>query len=421
MRILARLIPVLLSAALLLGANGMGQTLLALRADIEGFSDVVIGLTGAAYFLGFMIACVMTPVMIARSGHIRVFAALSTLAASSSLVPVLVVDPTAWIASRFVVGVCFAGISMVLESWLNSASETADRGRVLSLYRIVDLGAVTGFQFFVPAIGPETFQVFAVLSVLFCLAPVPICLSTLKSPAPPERTTLRPRFVYDLSPVATMGIVTIGLTNGAFRTVGPIYASSIGLTVDGVAIFMSVAIAAGAVLQYPLGWLSDRTGRRRVLIVATIGAAIAGSLLAGSDVPMTYVWIALFGGMSLPLYSLSIAHANDLAAEGQWVDVAAGLIFYYSIAAALGSTAVAVLIEIAGPSYFFVYTSILHAGFVAVILYRMSRRADIPRAMRRRFMGLLRTSPQLTAMARSAPQSETGKAPPPSRSSSVPH
>jgi MFS family permease len=206
-----------------------------------------------------------------------------------------------------------------------------------------------------------------------------------------------------LSPVACMGCLTIGMTNGAFRTIGPLYAQEMGLNVDQVAVFMSLGILAGAVFQYPFGWLSDRVDRRLILMVATTGAALAGlSLSSFGHLGPTQIYAGgfIFGGFALPLYSLSVAHANDYAGPGQYVELAAGLIFFYAIGASVGPLISSVCIERFGPASMFVYTSVVHFGFVGFLGYRMTRRAAAPRALRKRFVGLLRTSPAIFRLSR---------------------
>jgi len=394
------LIPIIASAGILLGGNGMLGTLVTVRANMEGFSATQIGLLGTGYFLGFMVGCFITPTMIRRAGHIRVFAGLAASGAICALGLILIVDPWLWILLRCLTGVAFCGTAMVVESWLNEIAAHGNRGRILSVYRIVDLSAVTGGQFLLPLIGAGTFEIFAVNAILFCAAVLPVSLSALSSPAPPENTRLRPRVMWAISPVASVGVVTVGLANGAFRAVGPLYAQRMGLGVDRVALFMSLGIFAGVVFQYPLGWLSDRVGRRTVLIIATLGAAAASMLLANSGVEMIYPGIFLFGGFAMPLYSLSVAHANDYAKPGQHLELSAGLILFFSIGAALGSLVVSVLINQFGPRAFFLYTSTIHLCFVVFVVYRITRRAAVPRELRGRFVALLRTSPLNLDLAR---------------------
>jgi MFS family permease len=407
------LAPLLLSAGILLGANGLLGTLVAVRGQIEGMPEATIGLMGTAYFIGFFGGCLWTAPLIARAGHIRVFAALCALAAISVLGLALVIDAYVWIAARAVLGFGFSGLSMVVESWLNERAASADRARVLSLYRIVDLGAVTGGQFLLPLIGPDGFAIFAVTAMLFAAALIPVSLSRLDNPQPPEHTRLRPSWVWALSPVACVGCVTLGLTNGAFRTIGPVYGGAMGLNVEQVALFMSLGIVAGAVSQYPLGWLSDRLDRRVTLLLATAGAAGSSlylALLAAPSPATIFAGGFLFGGFAMPLYSLSVAHANDHAKPGQYMELAAGMTLFYALGAAVGPFASSLIISRYGPPAFFLYTAAAHGALILFVLYRMTRRSAGPRATR--FVALLRTSPALFRLARPngrrAPAPEAG-------------
>lgn len=400
---LGPLLPLLIAAGILLAGNGLQGTLITLRGAEEGFDAAFIGLMGTAYFGGFLVSCIISPRMLHAVGHIRVFAALAAIASAASLMLVLWIEPLVWIALRFVMGFCFSGLFMAIESWLNEASANHDRARVLSIYRVVDLGVVTGSQFLIPLFGVNSFAVFAVAAIMISLSMVPVSLADRSNPKPPEQVGFNLKAIWTISPLACLGCVTIGLTNSAFRTIGPLFARDAGLNTADVAIFMSAGIIGGAVLQYPLGWMSDRLDRRYVFIAATLGAAAAGLFLsraAGNEQMLLYAGIFTFGAFSLPLYSLSAAHANDRAQVGQYVLVAAGLSFFYSIGAAAGPFVVAWVMKIYGTSAFFTYTSIIHLVLIGVTLWRMRARSR-PEKARGLFTSMLRTSPVFMKMARS--------------------
>jgi len=392
----------LISAFVLLGTNGLTLTLIAIRAPQEGFSATAVGLLGTAYYVGILAGCLATTRLVRRAGHIRVFAALSALSAIAILAVVVVPTLPVWLAGRAVTGFALCGVSMVLESWLNQLATSGNRGRIMSYYRLADLSAVTGAQFLLPVVGTGGFEIFALAAMLYCLALMPVSLSRLSSPEPPSAAGLQPFGLFALSPVAFLGCVTVGLVNGAFRTVGPVYATGIGMTVEDVALFMTMGILGGALFQFPLGWLSDRIDRRWVLIMATAGAAAASALLATT--PATF-WIfagaLLFGSFAMPLYSLSAAHAYDHARPDQFIQLAAALALFFSLGACVGPFVAALIMDSFGPSGFFTYATALHGGFVVIVLYRMTRRAAVPRALRRGFVALMRTtSPTAPNMSR---------------------
>ncbi len=397
------LIPLLIAAGILLAGNGLQGTLVALRGAAEGFAPSTIGLMGTAYFGGFLVGCLVVPGLLRSVGHIRTFAALAAIAASACLGLVLIIEPLTWMALRLLTGFCFSGLFMTVDSWINSGVSNKDRASVLSIYRIIDIFAVTGSQYLIPIFGPDGFTIFALMAMMISLSLVPVSVGDRSNPEPPEAFGLDLKSVWLISPLACLGCLAIGLTNSAFRLVGPIYAQDIGLSVADVATFMSAGILGGAILQYPLGYLSDRGDRRYVLLLTTTGAVLAGlgiTYLAGSSPYLNFIGIFLFGAFSLPLYSLAAAHANDHAARGQFVQVAAGLLFFFSLGATIGPVTSAAAVEFGGPKLLFNFISAIHGVLIFVTIYRMRARGGVPVEGRRRFSGLLRTSPAFNKLAR---------------------
>ncbi len=395
------LIPLLAAAGVLLAGNGLQGTVVALRADAEGFSTVYIGAMGAAYYVGFLLACVAAPKLLQAVGHIRVFAALASLAGIGTLLLVLIIDPIAWGVLRFIMGFCFSGLFTTVESWLNASARPGSRARLLSIYRIIDLGAVTGAQYFIPVFGIDGYAIFLVTAILFSFSLVPVSLSDRSQPEAPEGFQFDLKAIWALSPLACMSCLSIGMTNSAFRLISPLYARDIGLDEAGVATFISAGIAGGVLLQYPLGWLSDRFNRRSAIAIATAGAIGAGlflSFIATGDAWLNMIGIFAFGAFALPIYSLSAAHANDRAADTQYVLVSAGLTFFFSIGAIAGPITASLVMDRYGAGALFIFTSTIHGS---LLLYTGLRALRGPRIVKAgRFVGLLRTSPVLYRLAR---------------------
>ncbi|QDZ00959.1 MFS transporter [Nitratireductor mangrovi] len=397
------LIPLLIAAGILLGGNGLQGTLIALRGAQEGFSASTIGLMGTAYFGGFLIGCLAISRIMKAVGHVRAFAALAAIASAGTLLLVLLIDPVMWSAVRFASGFCFAGLFTVIESWLNSGVSNRDRAQVLALYRIVDIGAVTGCQFLIPVFGAGGFSIFAVMSIMITLSLVPVSLGDRSNPTPPDDVRLDLGRVWRISPVGVIGCVAIGITNSAFRTLSPVYAEAIGMSVTDVVTFVSVGIIGGAVIQYPLGYVSDRWDRRTVLLITTgcaLGAALALAFFAGTAPIANFVLVFIFGSFAMPLFSLSAAHANDRAEKGEFVLVNAALMLFYSLGAIGGPFAASTAMEWLGPRFLFVFAATVYAVFIAIILYRMVAREGVPAHERGRFTALLRTSTIFARLAR---------------------
>lgn len=402
------IVPLLLAASILLGGNGVLSTLIALRGKLEGFDTSLVGLMGTCYFVGFFGASFSAARLIRSIGHVRAFAALAAIGAVAPLIMAMVPNAWVWMAARVLSGFCFAALLMVIESWINESSKNTSRGRVLGIYRIVDLLAVTGTQFLIPLVGEGGYQIFSVVSLMYCLSLVPVALSNRTRPQVPDNLKLELGAIWRISPLACLTTLAIGLTNSAFRLIGPIYGIEIGLDTGAVVIFMTLGIIGGAVLQYPLGYMSDNLGRRRTVLIATTGAMLAAIVLSrqqfGSLMPV-YAGVFAFGAFALPLYSLAAAHANDRAEAGQYVLLAAGLTFFFSLGAVIGPYAASLVIKYFGPAAFFIYTCVVHGSLALIVVIRMRRRASVPAEQRSKFVGLLKTSPMFFRMARRISQS----------------
>lgn len=396
------LIPLLLAAGILLGGNGLQGTLIALRGAQEGFSPSTIGLMGTFYFAGFLLGCFAITPMMREVGHVRSFASLAAIASAGTLILILFIDPIVWSGVRFVSGFAFAGLFTVMESWLHSGVSNENRARVLAIYRVVDIGAVTGAQFIIPVVGIDGFAVFALMSIMITLSLVPVSLGDRTNPQAPDDIKLDLRRAWAISPLAAIGCIAVGVTNSSFRTLSPVYAEEIGMSVTDVVTFVSAGIIGGAAMQYPLGYLSDRWDRRSVILITaalSTAAALAIAFLAGEAPIANFAYVFVFGCFAMPMFSLCAAHANDRAAPGEFVMLNAALMLFYSVGAIGGPVASSFTMERYGPSALFIFNAVVYVIFIVIILYRMQARSGVPAERRGRFVALLRTSTVFARLA----------------------
>lgn len=404
----------LLSAAILLAGGGLLSTLIAIRAELEGFPIVAIGLMTSAYFAGFTAGCLATPFLVKRVGHVRVFAALSSLIAASVLLHVIAVNVPVWLALRILTGFSFAGLYMLIESWINEQSPNDKRGQVLSIYRMVDLGAVTAGQFMLTLADPKEFILFSIVAICICIAIFPISISTSKAPIAVTETSLNLKKLLKTSPLAVAGCTAVGLANGAFWGVAPVFVQQLGHPLVMVSLFMSVAIACGAALQWPVGWLSDKLGRRPVLMLLSflsVGAGLFTWQFAPMSKPMLLLGGALYGGFAMQIFSLSAAHANDYAQPHEFVSISGGLLLIYGIASVIGPLVAPIVMSIYSSSAMFAFTAAVHFTLAIYSLYRMTQRKaseynqdfiSMPRP--RSAMLILRTDPRNLLKRRRRPK-----------------
>jgi MFS family permease len=390
------LIPLLIAAGILIGGNGLQGTYISLRGSHEGFSASVIGMVGTGYNIGFAIGCIYVTRILRSIGHIRTFSAMAAMASAASLAMALIIDPIFWFVMRLIIGLCFASLFACVESWINAKVTNANRARTLSVYRLVDLFSVTAAQYLIPGVGIDGFTLFAVISIALTLSLVPISVADRSSPEAPEAVRFDVKRLWNISPLATVGCIVVGLTNSSFRSLGPIYAQDIGMSVTTIANFMSAGIVGGVVLQYPLGLYSDKLDRRLIILLATLGSSVSGLFLvlfAGSNEWLNIIGIFFFGAFAMPLYSLCSAHANDKAAEGEHALVSAGTLFFWSLGAIIGPLFASVMLDYYGAPALFIYTAAIQILFMAYTLQRMFTRPALPGESRKgRFVALLRTS-----------------------------
>ena len=247
--ILRQLAALLFSTAILVTGNGLFNTLLPVRAEIEAFPTLAIGLLGSIYFGGFVLGCLQGPLIVRRVGHIRTFAALSGIVAATALAHVLVVDPIAWGVLRFVAGFGFAGLYVVIESWLNDRATADNRGAIMSIYTFISLCVLMAGQFLLTTYDPAGFELFALVAVLLTLALVPVALTRQRDPTRPATIGLDIPRLWRLSPAGFAGCLCVGLVNGSFWSLGPLFADRSGLDIDNLVYFVAAAPLAGASMQ----------------------------------------------------------------------------------------------------------------------------------------------------------------------------
>ena len=404
---LRQLAALLFSAAILITGNGLINTLLPVRAEIEAFSTLEIGLLGTVYFAGFILGCLNVPLLVRRVGHIRTFASLSSAAAAAALAHVFLIDPVAWGVLRFVVGFGFAGLYVVIESWLNDRAGAANRGAIMSTYTFITMCVLMAGQFLLTAYDPGGFEPFAIVAILIALGLIPVSLTKAPEPPRPVAIGLDIPGLWRLSPVGFVGCLSVGLVNGSFWSLGPVFAQRNGLDIDNLVYFIAGATLAGAVTQWPLGRLSDRIDRRFVIIAAALCAAASGILLGAWAAPSNALLIGLsaaFGGFAMPLYALSVAHANDFAEDTRFVATAGGLLLLYGIGASLGPLIASALMGHYGPGALFMFTTVVHAALALFTIVRMTIRSRPTQEDRSGFVAVPRTSPALYELD---PRSET--------------
>jgi len=393
---LAPVAALLISVSILFTGQGLQGTLLPVRAALEEFSTVSIGVMGAAYFFGFTLGCLRGGELVRRVGHVRVFLAMTALGSAAPLVHGLFLSPVGWALLRMISGFCFAVLYLVIESWLNEASTNDNRGAVFSLYAMISLSVLAAGQMMTLLYDPLGLHLFALASVLVSLGALPVALSTSPSPAIPQSVQLDLRRLFRISPAAAIGCLATGLANGAFWSLAPVFAVSISGDPSLPAWFMTASVVGGALLQWPLGYLSDKIGRRKIIIAsATIGVVVAVVFVGSFDSlnPVTACVAGLmWGSVAFPLYAIAVAHANDFAETDDYVMISSGLLLMYGVGAIAGPFIASTIMTWSNAAGLYAFTGIVHLALVAFVGYRMLRRESAPDEVHMAFGDALATA-----------------------------
>ena len=363
----------LLSVLLLIGGNSLVGVTTPLRARIEGFPELTVGLLGSVYFAGMLAGTLAAPAIIRRGGHIRAYSAFIAFAVCSVILMPVMPSPAAWLVCRALLGFVFAGLYAVIESWINARATNSNRGTLYAIYQIANFGASASGQLALKPLGPNGFAPFAVAGALLSLAIVPMALTRADPPAQPR--SIRPRLIWLLrrAPVPCLAALAAGAANGALFALGPVFAAEIGMAPDSVPLFTSSIVLGSALGILPIGLISDRVDRRLVMASVMIAGAACEVALSRQAAPGTALIVLgfLVGLTTYSLYTLAVSLANDRASPHDLVFISVGLLFAYCMAAIAAPAVASVLMKDFGPRMLFIQNAYVHIAIAGLAIWRL--------------------------------------------------
>ncbi|MCR9219310.1 MAG: MFS transporter [Alphaproteobacteria bacterium] len=421
-----------LTAAMTLIAlgNGLMATFVPIRLDAAGADARAVGAVVTIYAAGMLLGCLLSGRLVRRSGHVRTFTALAAVGTVSALLLAVAVDTVLWGALRAVGGFCTTGMFMAAQSWLNAATASAWRGRVMALFYVCFTVGLAGGALLAGRVGIEDDGAYMLLAGLYAAAVAPISLTRLEQPPPPERIAVRVAEVYRISPVGLVGAFVSGGLGMTMMGVGPIYGAAIGLEPAAIALLIAALQGGNLVIQWPLGALSDRIDRRVVILAAGAGVA-AISVLAAGLAPrvaggtgalfwLTLALFAIWGGLAESLYTVSTAHANDHTEPDALVTVSSTILIAWATGATVGPALATLALEGLGPLGMWGLFIVEAALFALFVLWRRTRRAEPAEADQESFQAWPAAAPPIPewspyAPDEAVPTDEKPGAPPPDR------
>ncbi|MFK7874435.1 MAG: MFS transporter [Paracoccaceae bacterium] len=395
------MVPLLVGIFFIMLGNGMHFTLVGLRGDIEDFSAGSLAIVTSAYFGGFLLGARSTPKLIQRVGHIRVFAAVGSFLSAGLIALPLWVDPLAWTVLRVMIGFCMAGIYVTAESWLNAEATNENRGTILSIYMIAQTLGMISAQGLLTFGDASTSSLFIVASILISISFGPILLSVSPNPAVEMSRTMELKDLLRAAPLGTVGVFFLGTIFATQAGMGPVFASQIGLTAQQVSLFMAMLFIGPLLLQVPIGWISDRVDRRHVIFVTSaLGAVFClFGWSANEDHGNLFLIAFLVGGVTMPLYALLLAYANDAIQREDMPAASGALVLTFGFGAILGPLAAGFAMQTYGAYMFWIILTTTFLAIAAFALYRMTQSAARPPDETESYLGVVPTGSHVAAEA----------------------
>ncbi len=402
--ILGSIGPLLAGVVLLTFGIGLLGTVLGVRMAEAAFSPLTAGLVMAGYFFGQFVGTHIVQRWIESVGHIRTYAAFTAILSAATLAHPFALETGFWTLLRFVEGFCMAGLLLCVESWLNSRATRETRGTILALYTFVFYGAYGLGQLFLSLPDSTGFALYVIASILISVAAVPISLTRIVAPEISRSSEFSARKLYETSPTGMVGSMMSGVIVGSAFGLTAYYATSIGLSAAETGTLMTATILGGMIMQFPIGRLSDKFDRRKViagtsLVVAVAAAGIA--LVGTSSFAALLALSVVYGGFSFTLYPLAVANANDYADPADSVATSRGLLGAYSAGAILGPLGGALMIYLIAPSGLYYFASAVSVGTAVFVILRMKVRAAAPAGEQVSFQALPRITPEALELAES--------------------
>jgi MFS family permease len=373
--------PLFFGLAMIMIGNGLQGTLLGVRAAAEEFPTWMTGLVMSFYYFGFLAGSLVVPKMLGTVGHIRVFAALASLASTMVLIHGVILDPWAWLPVRLITGFSYAGLYIVVESWLNDNADNANRGKVMALYLLVSYLGISIGQLLLNVADPRDIELFIITSILVSLALVPISLTTRPAPAIDTPKPTRLKKIYKQSPLGVVSCATSGFVNGIIFSIAPVYAIAAGLSNANISIFMTVMVVGGVAFQMPYGWVSDRVDRRSWIIVLSFissASAVMIFFFIKEYWILTLFLLLIYGGASMAIYGVAAAHTNDHVEQEEIVSTSATLVLMNGAGACFGPIIITTLMDGFSSDIFFPFVAFSFAVMGVFGIYRTFRRESIP-------------------------------------------
>jgi len=346
---------------------GLLNTYIALRLSSNNVDEFWIGALMAAYYVGLVSGGKLGYRLIAYAGHIRTYVACAGISTAAVLAHSFSDLLTVWLFLRCIIGLAIMCQYMVLESWLNEQSSSETRGTVFSGYMLsTHLGIILG-QIVLLVHPSLSIELLMLIAMCFALCLVPVALTHRVHPTPLTITPMEPKYFLKAVPKSLTTVLLSGMVTGSFYGLAPLYASAHGLATDKVGLFMACCILAGLLVQWPLGLLSDRVDRARLIRSCSLLlmlSAVPLALIAEDNYQLLFISGFAVCSFQFCLYPLGVAFANDHVKPERRVSLSAMLLMAVGIGSCVGALVAGALMRYFGANMLYIFVMVCAIALV---------------------------------------------------------
>ncbi|TKX30946.1 MFS transporter [Campylobacter estrildidarum] len=359
-KIIRSMTALFVSMAFLFAGNALIVSSIGVILKEKGESSLVVGIISSCFFVGALIGTISAHKIISKIGHIRSFGLFGAIFGISAMMHTISENLIFWATLRFLIGVCYYGFLMVIESWLNEKSKNAVRSRILGFYEIIFYLSF-GIGTLIIALNLSRHDVFILSAALILFSSLPLNLIKIKEPVLPASNPISIPKVFDIAPLAIVTSFIAGMLINGFFSMASLFILLQGFDAKAVSYFMFCGILGGFFAQTIMGAISDKMGRKFAIITsASIGFfTMLIFVFFNPYLYFQYILAFLLGIGIFCLYALALARANDvLTIKSKGVELGRGVLFCYSLGSLCGPLILGFLMqyfEVKGFIWFYIF------------------------------------------------------------------
>jgi MFS family permease len=358
-------------------AIGLAMPLLSVILESRGHSASMIGLNTAVAGLASIAAAPLATPLAARFGVVWTMLAMIVIGAFSVLGFYVAPAFWMWFPLRAILHVALTVLFILSEFWISMAAPPRRRGFVLGVYAtVLSLGFAFG-PWLYAQMGSSGFLPFGVTFALVILAAIPVLMAAGESPQiqrADSQSTGFIRYIW-LVPTATAAVMVYGAVETGGFALFPVYGNRIGYSESDAALLLSMIGLGNVLLQIPLGYLSDRIGDRRILLVACAAVGLTGMLALpwfATDWNIAAAVLFVWGGVVAALYTIGLAHLGSRLTGRELASANAAFVLCYGLGMLVGPQVIGIGMDLFGPDGFNYSLALFFALYIALAVARIA-------------------------------------------------